>query len=509
MILDLKDLLIHYRKLIIDEWVRRLKSEVSKQYNQRPVNELYHTVTEAFDANYAVIVQDDFLPINDFITKITKMRLEAGFNLSDVQKAFELYRTILTPLILAHLTGEHLRHALSKLNNCLAYTIHRFSDYFQKMHEMAMVRHNKELEYRLKLKTIEMRESELKYMTLVEEINEGYFIIRNETIVFANNAFFNMHGYTQSEAIGKPFWIFVSPESREQVMEIYRNAVLGKQAPRIFEYMRLTKDGRSFPTEITAKVRRGKEGIENIGICRDITWRVELQKKTIEAEQLGYIAQVATSLSHELRNPLSSVKLNLQILSKSPNIVGNDKKRVEISVSELIRLENVLSELLEFSKPLEVKLVQCNINDLIGSCLELMEPRFEEKGILPVLETDPGLPKIHIDPEKMTQVFVNIFNNAIEAVNNGGMVIVTTTEREEEGLRFVDITIEDNGPGIPQNMLKEIFKPFFTTKSKGTGLGLSIVKRIVEAHNGTVHAQLRYPKGATFVISLPIGEESA
>lgn len=504
MAFTLRALLNYYRKDIIEEWVRRLHTGISRQYAQRPLSELYGTVTEAYEANYAVIVEKDYGPINDFITKITKMRLEAGFNLSDVQKAFELYRNILTPLVLTHLQGEVLKDAITKINECLAYTIHRFSDYFQKMHEKTILRHNKELEYRLKLKTIEMRESELKYMILVEEINEGYFVIRNGVIVFANNAFFNMHGYESSEVIGKPFWMFVSPECRDQVVEIYKNAVTGKPSPQIFEYMRLTKDGKSYPTEITAKVRKGKEGIENIGICRDITWRVELQKKTMEAEQLGYIAQVATSLSHELRNPLSSIKLNLQILSKSQDIVGNDKRRVEIAVSELIRLENILSELLEFSKPLEIRPQNCNINDVITSCLNIMEAKFEEKGILPVLEADPRLPKINIDPEKMTQVFVNIFNNAIEAVSDGGMIVITTTEREEESSRYIDITIEDNGPGVPQHLLEEIFKPFFTTKAKGTGLGLSIVKRIVEAHGGRIHAQLRYPKGATFVITLPV-----
>lgn len=509
MVNTLKSLLISYRKAIIDNWVSRLHSEVSKQYSQRPLEELYITVTEAYDANYSVIVENDYGPINDFITKITKMRLDAGFNLSDVQKAFELYRNIVVPLVLSHLEGEGLRNAVTKINDCLAYTIHRFSDYFQKMHEKTIIKHNKELEYRLKIKTIEMRESELKYMTLVEEINEGYFIIRNGVIVFANNAFVSMHGYSASEVIGKPFWVFVSPECRDQVVKIHEDAISGRPAPKVFEYLRLTKDGKSLPTEITAKVRKREEGVENIGICRDITWRVELQKKTIEAEQLGYIAQVATSLSHELRNPLSSIKLNLQMLSKSRDIVGNNKRRVEIAVSELVRLENVLTELLEFSKPLQIKPLRCNINDVISTCLKFMEPRFEEKRILPVLEADPRLPKVAIDPEKMTQVFVNIFNNALEAVSNGGMVIVTTTEKEEEGVRYIEITVEDNGPGIPHHMLEEVFKPFFTTKTKGTGLGLSIVKRIVEAHRGTVHAQLRYPKGAMFVINLPVGDASA
>jgi len=508
MIETFRELLLFFRQHIIDEWVKRLHTEVSKQYSLRPLAELYQTVTEACDANFALIINGDFGPINDFISKITKMRLEAGFTLSEIQKAFELYRTILIPLLLNNLKDHELKIAISKINDCLAYTIHRFSDYFQKMHEMTIINHNKELELKLKLKTIEMRESELKYMTLVEEINEGYFVIRNSRIVFANNAFCQMHGYSHSEVIGRPFWMFVSTESRDRVTQIYNDAISNKPAPTIFEYMRLTKDGKSFPTEITAKVRRHRDGIENIGICRDITWRVELQKRTREAEQLRYVAQVTSSLSHELRNPLASIKLNLQILAKSPLLKGNDARRVQIAIGELMRLEGILTELLEFSRPLDLKLEPANLNDIISSCLELMEPRFGEKGILPVFEADPALPRLLLDPQKMTQVFVNLLNNSIEAINRGGMVIVTTTQREEDGNHYVDVTIEDNGPGIEKELLEEIFTPFFTTKSKGTGLGLSIVKRITESHGGTVQAKLRYPKGAIFVVSLPIRRAS-
>ncbi len=504
--MDLQQILDIYKKEIIEEWAKRLKTEVSSQYNKRPLEELLYTTRLAYEANYQVLVNNNYGELNNFISFITKMRLEAGFKLSDVQKAFELYRKILAPLIIRRVDNDQIGHAIEKLNSLLAYTIHRFSDYFQQMHEKAILDYNKELERKLWLKTVEMRESELRYMTLVEEINEGYFVIRNGVIVFANQAFSHMHGYQPAEVMGKPFWTFVSPESRDEVIKIYEDSKAGKRVPTTFEYMRLNKDGNTFPTEITAKIRRNGKEIENIGICRDITWRVELQKRIWEAEQMAYVAQVATSLSHELRNPLSAIKLNLQVLEKNKSLKGNDKRRVEIAVSELVRLENILGELLEFSKPLDIKLERCDINAVIGTCIELLEPKLSERNTIAILETDRNLPFIKGDPEKLMQVFVNLIANSIEAVGKDGFIMISSSYKGEPEEKVVEITIEDNGPGIDPSALNDIFKPFFTTKSKGTGLGLSIAKKIVDAHGGKIRAQNRYPKGAMFIVHLPVSE---
>jgi PAS domain S-box-containing protein len=489
---------------IINEWVRRLHTEVGEQYAHRPLDELYYTVSRAFKANHFVLIHNDYTHIDRFISRITRMRLEAGFLLSDVQKAFELYRTIVIPLMVAEMEIENLRGCIVKINRCLAYTIHRFSDLFQEMHQKKLLEHNRRLEEEVRARTAEVQESEFKYKTLVEEINDGYFVIQDEAIVFANQAYCQMHGYAPEEVLGKKYYRFVAPEDREKVVEIYRRSTQDKSAPSVFEYLRLKKDGYSAPTEITAKVARYAKGSANIGLCRDISRRKEMEERVREAERMAYIGQITTSLSHEIRNPLSAVKMNLQILEKSGRLRGNNQRRIHISVDEVMRLDRILKELLDFAKPLHVVLGACKVNEILSSCAELLEMRFKEERLLKDLILDPEVPHVLGDGEKLGQVFINLLLNAMEVSKEGDTITIRSRYRPDGGSPGVEVLIEDEGPGVAAHSHSEVFKPFFTTKTKGTGLGLSNVKRIVEAHGGSVKVENRKSRGACFSIFLPL-----
>lgn len=500
----------HRRKglIIHRQWVDMLHREVGNQYTLRPLHELMGTVSEALEANYHVLVYSNFRYIDEFIEKITRMRLGAGFLLSDVQKAFELYRIIVIPLLAKETTIEEFEENVTKINHCLAYTIHRFSDLFQDMHEQKILEHNRRLEEEVKARTADLRESELKYKTLVEEINEGYFVIQDKVIVFANKAYCEMHGYLLHEVIGRKFYDFVDPESREKVLEIYNKSITKHTVPYSFEYLRLDKEGRSIPTEITAKVTRYEKKVSNIGICRDISKRVEMDQRIRETEKMAYIGQITTSLSHEIRNPLSAVKMNLQIINRSAQLRGNDQRRIDISIREVIRLDRILTELLDFAKPLQVEFAYCRINLILNSCLELLEMKFKEKNISKITSYGSHIPDIMGDREKLGQAFINLLLNAIEASPENGSVYVKSLFYSDGGKPRVEVLIEDEGPGVSQEFLSEIFKPFFTTKSKGTGLGLSNAKRILDVHDGRLVVENRTPLqtgGARFRVFIPAG----
>lgn len=280
------------REAIIDQWVDRLQKEVGPQYTRRPRPELVETVTAAYDANVLVITDENFDLINTFITRIAKKRLGAGFLLSDVQKAFELFRDIVTPLLGKVATLDEFIPVLTRLNQCLNYTIHRFSNYFQSLHEKHILEHNRRLEETVRTRTADLQESELKYKTLVEEINDGYFVIQTEVIVFANRAFCLMHGYQPEEVIGKKFYTFVSPPNRDRVIELYNRPAGKQENPRTFEYMRLTKKGTEYPTEILAKSAHYGGKPSNIGICRDITNRVAMEKKSARNRADGLLSLI-------------------------------------------------------------------------------------------------------------------------------------------------------------------------------------------------------------------------
>ena len=490
------------RNEIITRWVDLLKTEVGAQYAARPRKELLGTVSKAYDAEVDVILRNDYKKVSAFITEITKMRLEAGFLLSDVQKAFELFRRLVIDLLIKETSLADFADAVVRMNDCLNYTIHRFSDHFQAMHEKKILDHNRSLEAEIIARTAELVESELNYKTLVEEINDGYFVVQNKVIVFANQAFCKMHGYGLKEVLGAHFSDFVAPGDREIIVGIFKRGLKKRTSSRIFEYRRLTQKKETYPTEIQSKVAQYGNHISRIGICRDITNRVRLERKMRESERMATIGQITTSLSHEIRNPLSAIKMNLQILKKNPQIMGNDQRRIDISAKEVNRLEGILEEVLDFAKPLQIKPGRVEINAIVAAALELLEMKFAEAGINIVTDLDSNLPTIQADGDKLVQALINILLNALEASSYGSKVEIQTTFGPGHG-GGVEILLADEGHGIRGQHASEIFKPFFTTKSSGTGLGLSNAHRIIDAHGGRIDVDKRPIPGAFFKITLP------
>lgn len=494
-----------HKPLIIEKWVEKLHTECGQQYASRPVEELYGTINQAMEANYQFLVHKNYQPINAFIDKITDMRLKAGFLLSDVQRAFELYRIILTEILLLNAPREDFQRIFESLNHCLAYTMHRFSDHFQDMHQKKIIDQNKELEQTVKKRTAALQESEKKYKTLVEEINDGYFAIQDGVIVYANQAFCTMHEDDLTGILGKRFSGFVGASDREEILKIYSDKPDQRTNPQVFEYKRLAKSGREFPTEIRGKTISYENELVSIGICRDITERVRMEEKVRENERMAYIGHITASLSHEIRNPLSSIMMNLQILNDNQNIKGNDKRRVDISVNQVIRLEQILNELLDFAKPLKLNVKACNICHIVNSYIELLEMEFKKKNLEVITASEDELPLLMADGDKLGQAFINILINAIDSSDPFGKIKVTFKKMVRQHNEYAAVLIDDEGPGLDEKDSLQIFTPFFTKKTKGVGLGLANVKRIVEAHNGFVRAEKKESPGASFLIMIPIG----
>lgn len=504
--MNLQSILKKYRERIIKEWIDHLHSGVSERYKKRPLDELLVTVTAAYDASCAVLIRNDFSKIACHIEWITKSRLQGGFSLSEVQNAYELFRVLLLPVLTKELHGVQLSKAIDKLNQCLFYTVTRYSNYFQALHEKEIRDHAENLEQEVESRTKELAESEAKYRLLIEEINDGYFVNQNGKIVFANKAFCDIHGYKPGEVIGKPYIDFISAESKEEVKRLYEGRVANEgQAQDLYMYYRLHKNGSSLPTENKVKliVYQGNKAVA--GICRDITERMEMEKRMRESESLVHIGQLTTSLAHEIRNPLSSVKMNIQILLKNVEFDGNDKRRMEIMSTEISRLEKILAEMLDFAKPLRLYLEPTSINDVIDSCLDIMDVKMKEKNILVNKKFSKRIPLTMLDRDKIEQAVINVLLNSVEALSAGGKIVILTREEALNG-RSVLVEITDNGPGITEEDLLYVFDPFFSNKKKGTGLGLSNTKKIIEAHGGMVSLTPRQEQGIHFCLTIPIQE---
>ena len=505
--MDLVETLNKYHQRIIDEWIHRLRTEVSDRYSVRPVDELFRTVSRANEANYAALIHHDLSKVNQHIHWITKLRLEGGFSLSEVQNAYELYRTVLLPILPNELDDKTLYDALKRINSTLFYTITKFSNYFQSLHEKHLRDYAHNLEEEVENRTKQLAESESKYRVLVEEINDGYFVNQMGRIVFANQAYCDLHGYTYQEMIGKPYEDLIAPKSLPVVRRLYEQRMAGENSKDLYIYFRRHKDGSALPTENKVKRIFYQGEFAVAGICRDITERIETERRIRESERLAHIGKLTTSLAHEIRNPLSSVKMNSQIILKNIAFDGNDKRRMEIVIHEISRLERILDEMLDFARPLKLKLEPVSLHPLIDNCLEIMDDRLREKEIHVKKRYARSLPQIPLDQEKMEQAIFNILLNAVEAFSEGGHIEVTTRRLRKDGGAMV-IEISDDGPGISPEDLPYVFDPFFSNKKKGTGLGLSNVKKIIEAHGGMAGVSIRKPKGTRVILTIPVREKS-
>lgn len=254
----LNALLDCHRERIIQKWSDRLYKEVSDNYAARNPEELNRTTARAYDAFYDVLVENDYSAINRFINEITTVRLESGFPLDDVQKAFELFRTLIVPVLVDESPRSSLRRHIEQVNICLAYTIHRFSNHFQKMHETCLKEYADRLEKDVAARTAQLKESEHKYKTLVEEISDGYLVLEGETIAFVNPAFCLIHGMNDSNGVlMTSFLNFVHKKDRERVRQLVtQNNEADPPAPAAFEYLRLRRDGRALPTEMGCRPSR-------------------------------------------------------------------------------------------------------------------------------------------------------------------------------------------------------------------------------------------------------------
>jgi PAS domain S-box-containing protein len=505
MAFDWAEFIGRHRKEIIEEWARRLHTEVNKLYAERPIEELYGTVGRALDANCSAIIHGDRTLINRFINKISRVRLAGGFSINDVLMAFELFRTVILPRLNRETTREELYECFIQVNECLTYTHLCFIEFFQELHKQEMVDYTRRLEEDVKARTSELLESERKYKTLIEEINDGYVILQDEVIVFVNRAFCEMHELPSADLLGKRFDLFVDSRDRGEVSDLCRGNESSERMIFPLEYHRLTHSGKSLPTEITVKSTCYGRNRCTIGICRDITERVTMAAKMRDAERMAYIGRITTSLSHEIRNPLSAMKMNLQILKRNLNLQGNDRRRLDISLREMQRLEGILEQLLDFAKPLLLKRCPCDLNRFLPSCVELLESRFEEHHLSVHLHLDPAVPEISADPDKLERAIVNLLINALEASEPHGHIDVFSASHRGETPRRVEFRVENQGI-IPDEVLPDVFKPFFTTKAKGTGLGLTNVKRVVEAHGGSVGVEQNNRSKTVVRVCLPAGD---
>jgi two-component system sensor histidine kinase HydH len=253
--------------------------------------------------------------------------------------------------------------------------------------------------------------------------------------------------------------------------------------------------------------------IENAKVYSDLEYAnrslTELQDRLIQSEKLAALGEMAASIAHEIRNPLVSIGGFARRLDSKLDASNPEKRYSRIIVKEVSRLEKVLQEVLAFSRSAEPVFQECSITDVLLEGLEVLEDGFADCGIQVIREFQEEIPKIHGDANQIKQVFINLFSNAQQAMSQGGTLWVKCESREADG--NVVVSVQDTGGGISEDVITNIFNPFFTTKHTGTGLGLAITHRVVEMHGGDIQVKNRPGHGVTFIVTLParIAEDGA
>jgi signal transduction histidine kinase len=223
------------------------------------------------------------------------------------------------------------------------------------------------------------------------------------------------------------------------------------------------------------------------------------QERIIQAEKLSSLGQLSARLAHELKNPLTSIKMILQAILDGSPTPEMTKEDAEVILKEVKKLDAILTQFLSFAKPPRLELRPLNLGHVIEEVLSLMKTEFN-RGRVEVLQEISGLPEIKGDHEKMTQVLINLLHNSIEAMPEGGKLKIVVREILENNQRRVLLRVEDSGQGIPEEYRKKVFDPFFTTKEGGTGLGLSVVYSIIKEHHGSIELQSEVGEGTVFAI---------
>ena len=241
----------------------------------------------------------------------------------------------------------------------------------------------------------------------------------------------------------------------------------------------------------------------------------------VQSERLATLGKLATTVAHEVRNPLGGIRGAAQLLELEGESDPETNAYIAVIIEEVDRLNNVIEQLLTFGKGRPTNFRQHNIHEIIENCLSICQPDLDQKRIRVEFSRWVDCPPVVVDADGLTQVLLNLFRNAIESMEKGGALTIRTqrddvstsrssgseqplSENEALEKKDVQIRVQDTGPGISPEVVPYLFDPFYTTKQKGTGLGLAISREVIEEHGGTIEVDSTLAEGTAFNITLPI-----
>ncbi len=278
---------------------------------------------------------------------------------------------------------------------------------------------------------------------------------------------------------------------------------IGQQKKVVTRELRLPGGvGIEVPVSIIAADIIGEDGgyVGCMFILQDLSELRRLEKKVRQREKLAAVGDLAAGIAHEVRNPLSSIKGYVTYFGSLFDKDSENRRAAEITAEEVDRVNRVISELLEFARPSDLKLAETDIRNVIRHTVGLVAYEADSAGVAIDQQISPALPPLMLDADRITQVLLNLLINAVQAMNQGGRLSIAA----EPAAEAVEVSVQDTGGGIATKDQANIFNPYFTTKKNGTGLGLAIAHKIIEGHGGTIRIESREGSGTRVLVTLPL-----
>ncbi len=355
----------------------------------------------------------------------------------------------------------------------------------------------------------EILESEKNFHYLFETVRHGlYFSTREGRFVDCNQTLLDMLGYASKEeflSIDIPTKLYADPAQRVRFQEIIERDGYVKDYEVTFK----KKNGQPVEVQLTANIKKDRSGIWYQGLVIDVTERRIREQQMLQSAKMASLGKLAAGVAHEINNPLGGIFVYANLLKEKTEQDDPRRDYIEKILTSASRTKEIVKGLLEFSRPTKLNFVSTSVNDALENVLSLLD----QQGVFYHIQVSKHLmdcpPGVIADPTQLEQVFMNIIMNAAEAMQGTGSLDITTAPSEDG--KFIDTTISDTGPGIPEKDVGRIFEPFYTTKGpsstgSGTGLGLAISYGIIEKHNGTISVTSREGAGTAFTVRLPAEE---
>jgi PAS domain S-box-containing protein len=336
---------------------------------------------------------------------------------------------------------------------------------------------------------------------VVDQLEDGVIFLNPERhILFFNRAAETVVGLPLERTVGLPIHEVLDPA--HPLLPFVDQVLVGSAGIRNATVV-LPHDGRDKEFLVSAFHMEDAHRVMGVAVLlKDLESIKTVQSLVSYSAKLAALGRLTSGVAHEVKNPLNAMMIHVELLKERLEDSGVDvKKSLEVIGSEIRRLDRVVQGFLKFMRPQELTLKPVDLNAMLQSVCALLEAESLSHGVRFVLELDAALPAVSADEELLRQAFINIVQNAVQAMPSGGAVRIRTRPEENDWVR---VTVTDQGVGIAPEDVDKIFKLYYTSKPGGSGIGLSVVYRIVQLHDGTVEAKSEPGRGTAVIVRLPV-----